>query len=207
MQIVDKLKEVFKTQRKMIIFLLCIAITGIVFGSIFNIILDTSDKALVQEYIEKFFLDVQNNSINYGSSLKKVLINNLSYILITWLLGISIIGLPISLFTYFINAVILGFSISSIISVYHTKGIIYGLAYVFPHQILSILINTFLMVYVITISLYLIKSVFNKQTINFKNISNRYLIVLGTCIITIILNSLIEVFIMPSLIRVAVSLW
>lgn len=207
MQIVDKLKEVFKTQRKMIIFLLCIAITGIVFGSIFNIILDTSDKALVQEYIEKFFLDVQNNSINYGSSLKKVLINNLSYILITWLLGISIIGLPISLFTYFINAVILGFSISSIISVYHTKGIIYGLAYVFPHQILSILINTFLMVYVITISLYLIKSVFNKQTINFKNISNRYLIVLGTCIITIILNSLIEVFIMPSLIRIAVSLW
>ncbi len=191
----------------MIIFLLCIAITGIVFGSIFNIILDTSDKALVQEYIEKFFLDVQNNSINYGSSLKKVLINNLSYILITWLLGISIIGLPISLFTYFINAVILGFSISSIISVYHTKGIIYGLAYVFPHQILSILINTFLMVYVITISLYLIKSVFNKQTINFKNISNRYLIVLGTCIITIILNSLIEVFIMPSLIRIAVSLW
>ncbi len=206
MHIMDNLKEVMKNQKKMIIFLLGITVLGIIFGSIFNIMLNANDKKLVQEYIGKFFLDVQNNSINYSSSLIKVLTNNLSYIVVTWLLGISIIGLPISLFMYFINAIILGFSITSIISVYHAKGIIYGLAYVFPHQIIGILINTFLMVYVITLSLFLIKAVFNKQTVNFKNIINRYLFVLGTCIIVIILNSLIEVFIMPFLVRLAVSL-
>jgi stage II sporulation protein M len=207
MVIVDKLKEVLYTQKKLVIFLLIVTLVGVAFGSIFNVLLNNSDKTLVKEYIQGFFGNVQTNNLNYIISLKNALIGNLTYIFITWILGISIIGLPITMFMYFINAVVLGFSITSIISVYNAKGILYSIPYVFPHQILSIIANTFLMIYVLSISIYLIKMVFTKQTLNFKSIINKYMFVLGICMGIGIINSLLEVFLMPTLIKLIISIW
>jgi stage II sporulation protein M len=205
MAIVDKLKELVNSQKRIIIFLLIITLVGVATGSIFNVLLNSTDKTQVKDYIENFFFNIQNNSLDYMSSLKNSLTGNLVYIFITWILGISIIGLPITLFMYFINAVVLGFSITRIISVYGAKGILYSFAYVFPHQILAILANTFLMIYVLSISIYLIKMVFTKQSVNFKNIINKYLIVLGISMGLGIINSLLEVFLMPTLIKLVVS--
>ena len=38
-----------------------------------------------------------STGINYGKSLLNTLVNNIGYVLLIWLLGISIIGLPITI--------------------------------------------------------------------------------------------------------------
>ena len=50
----DKLKQIIKSNKKSIIFLFILMLISLISGSIFNIILNDTDKQLVQESIQKF---------------------------------------------------------------------------------------------------------------------------------------------------------
>ena len=139
-----KLKNSLETQKKIYIALLVVALLGLVLGSIYAIILSDSDHTLVRESLNAFFTDIDKNNINYGTAFINSLIGNTVLTLLIWFLGISIIGIPIIFIFNFFKVFILGFSISSIIYTYHVKGIIYAISYIFPHQIIAILITHFL---------------------------------------------------------------
>ena len=136
----DKLKLSIKRNKKLLVFLSVLGIIGIAAGSIFNIMLNETDKSLVSSYITNFFDNIANNTLDNVSALKNGFINEISYVLIIWLLGISVIGIPIILFMYFSKFFILGFSISSIISNYGFKGCLLTFGYIFPHKIISIIV-------------------------------------------------------------------
>ena len=97
----DKLKKNIIVNKKMIVFFGTLIITGIVAGSLFGIIIKGNDKSLVSEYINTFFNNINNNGINYVTSFINSIISNFVFILIIWILGISIIGCPITIFMYF----------------------------------------------------------------------------------------------------------
>ena len=164
-KVMDKLKLAIKNNKKMIFFLGIIAIVAIVFGSLFSVMLNESDKNLVSEYISNFFENIKNNNLNYIMALKNGSIGSLSYILIVWLLGISIIGMPIVLFMYFSKFFVIGFSISSIIKGYGFKGCLLSFAYIFPHQIIYIIAYTMLSMYSIKMSIKLISTIIKKDKI------------------------------------------
>ena len=48
-----------------------------------------------------FFNNIKDNKLNYIDTLKNSIISNMSLIIVIWLLGISIIGVPIITFLYF----------------------------------------------------------------------------------------------------------
>lgn len=198
----DKLKLAIKDNKKTIFFLGIIAIVAIVFGSLFSVMLNESDKNLVSEYISSFFENIKNNNLNYTMALKNGSISSLSYILIVWLLGISIIGMPIVLFMYFSKFFVIGFSISSIIKGYGLKGCLLSFAYIFPHQIIYIIAYTMLSIYSIKMSTKLISTIIKKDKIDFKPIINKYLFVLLLSIITGLLALLFEVFVTPKFINI-----
>lgn len=201
-KVMDKLKLAIKNNKKMIFFLGIIAVVAIVFGSLFSVMLNESDKNLVSEYISNFFENIKNNNLNYIMALKNGSINSLSYILIVWLLGISIIGMPIVLFMYFSKFFVIGFSISSIIKSYGLKGCLLSFAYIFPHQIIYIIAYTMLSIYSIKMSIKLISTIIKKDKIDFKPIINKYLFVLLLSIITGLLALLFEVFVTPKFINI-----
>lgn len=201
-KVMDKLKLAIKNNKKMIFFLGIIAIVAIVFGSLFSVMLNESDKNLVSEYISNFFENIKNNNLNYIMALKNGSIGSLSYILIVWFLGISIIGMPIVLFMYFSKFFVIGFSISSIIKGYGFKGCLLSFAYIFPHQIIYIIAYTMLSMYSIKMSIKLISTIIKKDKIDFKPIINKYLFVLLLSIITSLLALLFEVFVTPKFINI-----
>ena len=139
-QLMDKFRNNFKTNKNMIIFLCIIGIIGIVVGTILNIALNADDSKLVSDYLNNFIYNIQNDGLDYKGSLINSLISNLGYIIFIWLLGISVIGLPITVFLFFSKTFVLGFSISSIIVNYKLKGCLLALSYVFPHLIINIFI-------------------------------------------------------------------
>ena len=201
MKTVDKLTNKVSHNKKMLTFLIGILIIGILAGSLFIVILNSADKTLIKEHLEAFITSVSTNKLDYTQSLISSLGSNLFYVIVIWLLGISVIGMPIIVFIYFAKAFILGFSVSSIIYQYKLKGCLLAFFYVFPHHILSILLYTFLMLYSLSLSIRVSKTLLAKKTLDFKIIMRRYSMVLVISLIGAVIVSLLEVFLMPNLIR------
>jgi len=199
MKILDKLKKEFKCNKKGITFLLGITLIGFIFGTIFITIISNSDKLMVKDYVNTFIENIKNNKINYTENFINVLTSNFSFIIIIWLLGMSVVGIPINIFYYFINSFILGFSIVSFILTYKIKGCIFSLIYIIPHNIINFMIFTLIVYYSINFSLTLIFAITKKKSINFKQIINKYLKTLFFSSIIILLTSLYEGYIIPSI--------
>lgn len=198
-QKLDKLKANFKLNKKILIFLFGLLAIGFIFGTVFITMINSSDKELVKDYIKNYIDNV--NNINYSKSLINSLINNLGFVLIIWLLGISVIGIPLIIFIYFTKAFTLGFSISSFILNYKTKGCLYALIYVFPSQIINIIMYTILTLYSLTFSFKIIYSLLNKSNLNFKNLTGKYFKILLITIIITIISSLYDTFVIPNLLK------
>lgn len=205
-KVTDKFKITIKHNKKVIFFLGIIAVIAIIFGSLFSVMLNESDKNLTLEYINNFFENIKNNTLNYILALKNGSISSLGFILIVWLLGVSIIGMPIVLFMYFSKFFVIGFSISSIIKGYGLKGCLLSFAYIFPHHIIYIITYTILTVYSIKMSIKLISTIIKKDKIDFKPIINKYLLVLLLSVIIAVLTLLFEVFITPKFINLILLL-
>ena len=128
------------------------------------------------------------------------------YIFIIWILGISIIGLPINVFIYFVKTFMIGFSLSSIFLAYKFKGLAIVIIYLLP-QLLNIIILLILMVFSINFSLRLLNSILKRSILDFKTLFNNYLGILLLTVVLIFISSLIEVFMVPTVINKLILLF
>ena len=197
----DKLKFKIVINKKILLFLVILLLIGIMFGSVFIRILDNSDRNLVTEYLNNFINNIENNKLDYFMALKSNLITNISFVLVIWLLGISLIGLPIVIIMYFSKTFILGFSIGAILSVFLIKGLLFSLVYVFPGQVISLLLYMLLTMYAMSFSFKLFYAIIKKKTFDFKNIMNRYFKILIVILVFIILMVLYDTYLMPRLVK------
>lgn len=198
----DKLKQIIKSNKKSIVFLLILMIIALISGSIFNIILNDSDKQLVQESIQKFLNSF--SELNTIETLKTGVISQSIFIVILWLLGFSIIGIPIILFSFFCKIFIIGFSISSFVSMYNFKGCLLSLTYIFPHHIINIINYGFLTIISLKVSFSLLHAIVRQRKIDFKPIINQYLLSLGVSLILGLFSIALEVYLMPILVNLVV---
>lgn len=182
-------------QKKFYLFLITLMTTGIIAGIIFIFFLNKNDKSNVTQEVQNFFNLVKvSEGVNYSKSLLNTLLINIGYVLLIWLLGISVIGFPIILAILFMKSFIFGFSVSSIISTYGFKGILAAILYNFPHNIILMLLYLLLGFYSLSFCYKLFCHLFLKKSINFSSGMNKYLKILVISIIVTILISLYEVF-------------
>ncbi len=202
----DKLKRYFKINEELFIFLICLFIIALIAGSIYAVSLDKIDATLVKESLDVFFNNISNNKLSYFSTLKSSLFLNITFIISIWLLGISVIGIPIILFLFFSKGFVIGFALSSLVLNFKLKGIGLTFFYVFPHHIINIWISLFLIIYSIALSITIIKTICQKKSLNFKPIINKYFNILLITICLIIISSLLETFLSPLLLRLVFNL-
>lgn len=189
-------------QKKIYVFLFVLVVISILSGILFWFVINKENKLLVNNELTSFFNCIKDGAtINYWGSLLNSITTNLIYIILIWLLGISIIGLPIILFMITVKSFIVGFSISSIIAIYGFKGLLGAFVYTFPHQIIFLLLLILLGFYSISFCIKLFKYLFLKQIINFKVAMRRYLKILLISIGIGIFLSLFETFISTYLIK------
>lgn len=197
----DKLSKFFNLSKHTLIFLLGLLIIGIICGSLFNIVISKSDQIIVNDYLASFLDKITNGKLNVINCLKDAVVFNYIYILLIWILGISIIGLPIILFMFFGKAFTLGFTIAAIIKSYGVKGCLVSLVYVFPHYVINVLIFAILTVYALSLSVRMIKCIMKRKTLDFKPIMKKYTTILIICLFTVFLTSLYEALIMPNILK------
>jgi len=202
----DKLKEYLKMNKKIFIFLSVLFIVAIVAGSIFSVTLNDNDTKLVNTYLDNYINSINDNTIIFKDTFINSISSNLIMTIIIWLLGISVIGLPIIIFLFFYKCFVIGFAISSILMKYKVKGLLLSIFYIFPHHIINILLTMVLISYAFIISIKIINAVIKRKEMSFKDITYKYLVILGLTCLVLVFSSLYEAFIVPKLIKLIMPL-
>ncbi len=192
-KIIKKLKD---KKKFIIIFVICTV--AFIIGVLLPSILNEENRKIIQTSLNSFFDTIKNNQLKTNELLFKTLTSNIIIDLILWLLGISIIGIPIVIILLGYKSLSLGFTISSIISTYKLNGVIKALIYIVPN-IINLLIFFVISYYSISFSLMLFNYLFRKKEYNKRVIVNRYLKLLVISIIILIFSSVIETYVVPKL--------
>lgn len=200
----DKLKNIFKINKKILIFFIIQLIAALIFGSILAIFLNENDKIQVTNYLNNFIKNINNT--NNTSLFINGLFTNCTYGIIIWLLGISIIGIPLILLMFFSKCFILGFSISSIIINYKIKGIIFALVYIFPNQVINIIAYGLLTIYGIIFSMKIIYTLFNKIDFKINLAFKKYIKILIISTTTLLISNTYESIISPIIFKLIFDL-
>jgi len=205
-KIMDKLLSKIKLNKKIVLFLAIIALIALISGSILVVLLDKSDKSIISTYLNNFINDLSQNKIEYIPVLKDSLISNIMLVLGIWLLGISVIGIPIILFLCFSQIFTFGFALASIILNYKFKGLLLAFIYTFPHYLMFMVMLLIITSYSIILSTKIITTIFKKKQLDFKIISNKYLWILLFSFIIVIICSLYETFLLPNIIKLIIPI-
>ena len=193
------------TRTNIVIF--SIFIIGVITGSIFISIINTNDKALVVEHISKFFNSINSSSYSYLDSLKDMLSLNYFYIIVIWVLGLSILGILVNIFLTYLKGFIIGFTTSSLIITYGFKSLPAVILYIIPHTIINTLVIIILTIYSVTFSRYLFIQIFQKKDMKTKNFMKKYIIILLLAIGLTLISSLSEVYLFPTLLKLIIKLY
>ena len=202
----DKLFNLVRFDKRYVLFCLILVILGIVCGSLFIVILNSSDKSLVIEYIENFIDTIKNNNFNYIDTLKNTLIINYLVIVIISILGFTYFLVPLNILILFYKSFVIGFSLSSFILVYKIKGLLLSIVYIFPHLIINILLFSLLIAFTLKLSIKMINSIIKKKDINMRVYFNKYLYTGLFIFIVLTITSLYESFVTPYLLKLIVNI-
>ena len=193
----DKFKKLFYCNKKIMVFLFGIFLISVIFGSILPLFLNSSDKKLITEYLSNFVSSI--NDYNYSSLFFNGLFSNIGFLIVIFILGVSIVGVFAVIFLFFLKGFILGFSVSSIIINYGFKGILFGFVYLFPHQIINMFVYCVLTCFSLSFSVKFIMFLFKKYDFNIRSSFKKYFKVLCFSSCVVLACILYEAFLWPKL--------
>lgn len=140
-----------------IILLLIFFVVGIAIGSISSVNLNEAQRKDLNVYVNNLFQQ-SSSTISQFEIFKLNFLNYLKLILILWLLGITVIGIPIILLIITYKGFTTGFSIGFLFSSFNNvKSILFIIYSVLPQSLLLIPFLIFLCISGIKFSLFLIK--------------------------------------------------
>lgn len=204
----NKIKSIILPNKKINIFIICLIVLGLTIGSIFSVIISQNDQNLVIEKIKLFIDNINNNSLNSLIAFKNSISINYLYIIIIWILGMTLIGIPINIFILFFKSFTLGFSLSSFIITYSYKGLLLSSIYLILGQLINIIVLLVLTIYSIMFSSILIKNIFKNNLHNkLPKFLKNYCIILIIVLLVSLISSLSETFLMPTIIKLLIKLY
>lgn len=182
------------------IVMLLILIIGIILGTIYINNANIELQQEVVEYINGFLEDTHGGSeINFNNLLKNSIMNNLIIIILLWLAGMTVIGMPLIYLIVSIKGFCIGYTISAIVG---SLGIGKGIQLVVSTMFLQnlILLPSILVLAVSAIKLY--KSIIkDKRRENIKLEILRYTMITLVIGIISILASFVETYISANIFR------
>lgn len=201
----DKTFTKIHTNKRMLVFLFTLLFMAVLFGSFFATKLGQNDLNEIKTSLESFFTMTKQNQLQPIQAFFQTFGANISFAIAIWILGISVIGATLMIVLFFMKAFTLGFTIASLIKIYHMKGLLYSFIYVFPHQVINLLVFTFFIMFSMSLSITLFQALIKKKTVDFSKIVNRYLFVLVFTVVILIITALLEIYLMPFLFRMVLS--
>lgn len=169
---------------------------GILSGIIFFFITTSLDKMIVKNMMNEF-VSIKTN-VTFSTFINSFKYN-IIYIVIITLSSLLVIFSPLVLLINYYKGLTIGFLISSTISTFKLKGILYFVAILFPHHILMSILLILYSSIMFKLSLKLLKVMYMNEPINLNIFIKKVLILFITSLIICIIISLLEIYISPLL--------
>lgn len=190
-----------KREKSTYISLIAVVIISLFFGTLFITILKEADKKLIVSEITNFFDTVNSKNYVLSSNLLPNLVNNDVFLLVIFLLGLSIVGLPFIVCMLFYKGFTLAFTVTTLIYNFKFEGILFSFLYIFPHLILNLILYFIMCVYAFNLSIKIFKNILNKEDFKIKDQLKKYILVFIILILTLSISSLYETYIIPYIIK------
>ncbi|WP_243386433.1 stage II sporulation protein M [Bacillus kexueae] len=149
------------------LFVFVLFVMGVIFGAIIVNSMNITQKEDLYYYLNLFFGQVSDGSIASASEMfQQSFLHNLKYLGLMWVLGISIIGLPIILIMLFLKGMVVGFTVGFLVNQMGWGGFLLSFVSVLPQNL--ILIPAFIVTSAtaIMLSLKLIRQLFLKRMLD-----------------------------------------
>lgn len=121
------------------LFVFVLFATGIVFGAVMVSALTLEQKEELARHLSGFIVTVdQGGSFDTAASFQQSLLLHMKWIGLIWVLGLSVIGLPVIFAIDFLKGVLVGFTVGYMIGQYSWHGLLFALVSVLPQNLVII---------------------------------------------------------------------
>lgn len=204
----NRIRSIIFPSRKINFFVIAVLFLGVISGAIFANIIEINDRNLVINKIELLISNIDKQNINSLLAFKNSILTNLSYSLIIWILGMTILGILVNVFLVYMKGFVFGFSLSAFIITYSYKGIVLSIIYTLFGQLLNLLVIMILSIYSIMFTVNLIKQIFkNNHNMSILRFFKNYSLIFIITIVISIISSLSESFLFPAFVKMIIKLF
>lgn len=133
--IIDHVKE----HATIYMFMTILFLTGVIFGAIIVNSMNFVQKQDLFFYLERFFGDIANEEqVNNNEILKSSFFYHMKYLFLLFILGLSVIGLPVVWILLFLKGLVVGFSVGFIVNQLGMDGLFLASFSIAPQNLLVI---------------------------------------------------------------------
>jgi stage II sporulation protein M len=155
------MKQFMKENVSLYVFVSVLFIIGVVFGAVMVNALSLEQKQEMMRHLGNFFQEVNGGlEVQAGASFQMAFGMHMKWILLIWLFGLSIIGLPLILILDFLKGVLIGFTVGYLVGQFSWKGMLFALVSVAPQNLIIIPALLISSVAAMAFSIYVIKNRF-----------------------------------------------
>jgi stage II sporulation protein M len=152
------MKQYMKENLPLFIFVSVLFIIGVVFGAVMVNALSLEQKTEMTRHLGSFFHEINDGvEMDNQQSFTQAFGMHMKWILLIWLFGLSIIGLPLILVLDFLKGVLIGFTVGYLVGQMSWKGMLFALVAVVPQNLIVIPAILFCSVAATSFSIYMIK--------------------------------------------------
>lgn len=207
-QLKTTIRNHFGENSSIYVFTTVLFLIGVIFGAIIVNSLSFSQKDDLYYYLSRFFGQVVNGEFaNSTLMFKQSFMHYAKYVGLMWILGLSIIGLPIILILLFLKGIVVGFTVGFLVNQMGWYGFLLSFVSVLPQNFILVPAFIFLGAAAVSFSLKMIRQQFVKK-INDPIFPHfvRYTFLMAGVLLIIGLASTFEAYISPSLMKSIVEI-
>ncbi|MDR4435581.1 stage II sporulation protein M [Bacillus tequilensis] len=191
-----------KDHLSLYIFVSVLFFMGVIFGAIIVNSMTISQKEDLYYYLSRFFGQLSDGKQASASDMfGQSIFHNAKYLGLMWILGISVIGMPIIFIMIFLKGIVVGFTVGFLVNQMGISGFFLSFVSVLPQNVLLIPAYLIMGTCAIAFSLKLIRQLFVKRSLHDAPIQwfGRYAFVLLVILFLALISSLFEAYLSPAL--------
>ena len=180
--------------------LFIVLIIGIVLGLLFISIVSDSNKNIIKDSVDNYFVYFKELKFDYFKMFFKGFISSIVVILFLWVMGLSVVGSLINILVLLYKSFLCSFSFVSIVYTYGVYGLFKGSIFIISEGF-NLFILFLLVYYSLSFSIILFNYLFKKKDFNRNVAIVRYSKILGICSFLCIINNLFNTFLISNMIK------
>ncbi|MFE8695579.1 stage II sporulation protein M [Cytobacillus sp. FJAT-53684] len=197
----------FHEHSSIYLFVIVLFLMGVIFGAVIVNSLSFTQKEDLFYYLSQFFGQVSDGNVAAGNDLfRQSFLHNTKYIGLMWILGISIIGLPVILILLFMKGMVVGFTVGFLVNQMGWDGFLLSFVTVLPQNIIIIPVFIISATIAVSFSLKMISRQFMKKVGQpMMPMLGRYLLTFAVAVLFLCAAAGIEALISPLLMKSVIN--